>query len=48
MRENPERIQLVRHYAKSGKTFQKILEEHSAKCCKDGLCHLETAAQDMI
>lgn len=48
MRENPEQLRLVRHYANSGKTFQKLLEEHSAKCYKDSLNHLETAAQDMI
>ena len=28
MRENPEQLQLVRHYANTGKTFQKLLEEY--------------------
>lgn len=48
MRENPEQLQLVRHYANTGKTFQKLLEEYSSKCYKNSLIHLETAAQDMI
>ena len=48
MRKNPDQLQLVRHYANHGKTLQKILEEHSDKCYKDGLDHLETAAHDMV
>lgn len=48
MRKNPYQLQLVRHYANNGKTLQKTLEEHGAKCSKEGFAYLETAAHGMV